>query len=114
LWPDERSSSPAAAAGAAPGSVDFDFALRWQELSLAHAAEVERLAEVHRQEREILRQEQGDIYQNENHKFNATRPRRDPSDLASALKDAYETAEEGAGTEKAEEADEERISPGPS
>ena len=38
----------------------------------------------------------------------------DPSALGSALKDAYDTAEEGAGTEKADEADEERISPGPS
>ena len=45
------------------------FALRWRELSLAHAAEAARLGEVHRQERELLRHEQADIYQHEHAKF---------------------------------------------
>ena len=43
---------------AVPGSLEFDFALRWRELALAHEAERDRLSEVHRQEREVLRQEQ--------------------------------------------------------
>lgn len=43
---------------AVPGSLEFDFALRWRELTLAHTAEAERLDTVHRQEREVLRQEQ--------------------------------------------------------
>lgn len=46
----------------APGTLEFDFALRWRELQLAHKAEEERLAETHRQEREVLRQEQAQIY----------------------------------------------------
>ena len=51
------------------GSLEFDFALRWRELALAHQAESERLAEVHRQEREVLRREQQERYQEELHKF---------------------------------------------
>ena len=35
---------------AQPGSLEFDFALKWREIGLAHAAEKARLAEVHRQE----------------------------------------------------------------
>lgn len=54
---------------AVPGSLEFDFALRWRELSLAHHVERERLDEVHRQEREVLRQEQCDIYKHEHEKF---------------------------------------------
>ena len=54
---------------AVPGSLEFDFALRWRELALAHQAERERLSEVHRQEREILRQEQQDIYHHEQRKL---------------------------------------------
>ena len=40
---------------AQPGTLEFDFALKWRELALAHKAEEERLHELHRQEREILR-----------------------------------------------------------
>jgi len=57
---------------AVPGSLEFDFALRWRELALAHAAERERLDEVHRQEREVLRQEQADIYKHEREKMRAS------------------------------------------
>ena len=54
---------------AKPGTLEFDFALRWRELALAHKAETERLDELHRQERELLRQEQSAIYQHEKGKF---------------------------------------------
>jgi non-POU domain-containing octamer-binding protein len=54
---------------ATPGSLEFDFALRWRELALAHAAEKDRLRELHRQEREVLRHEQSEIYQHEFEKF---------------------------------------------
>ena len=50
---------------AQPGSLEFEFALKWRELALAHEVECERLREVHRQEREILRQEQKRTYQAE-------------------------------------------------
>jgi len=56
---------------AMPGTLEFDFALRWRELQLAHRAEEERLAEVHRQEREVLRQEQVQMYQHAVQKFRA-------------------------------------------
>ena len=54
---------------AQPGGLEFEFALKWREIALAHEAERERLREVHRQEREILRQEQGRIYDAECRKF---------------------------------------------
>lgn len=47
---------------AQPGTLEFDFALKWRELSLAQQAEAERLAELHRTERETLRAEQRDEY----------------------------------------------------
>ena len=50
---------------AQPGSLEFEFALKWRELALAHEVERERLREVHRQEREILRQEQKRTYKAE-------------------------------------------------
>lgn len=50
---------------AQPGSLEFDFALKWRELSLAHKAEEDRLAELHRQEREVLRLEQRALYEAE-------------------------------------------------
>lgn len=56
---------------ASPGTLEFDFALRWRELQLAHKAEEERLAEVHRQEREVLRQEQVQVYRHAKAKFHA-------------------------------------------
>ena len=34
---------------AQPGSLEFDFALKWRELQLAHKAESDQLAELHRQ-----------------------------------------------------------------
>ena len=55
----------------APGTLEFDFALRWRELQLAHQAEEERLAEAHRQEREVLRQEQVQIYRHTLQKLRA-------------------------------------------
>ena len=54
---------------AQPQSLEFDFALRWRELALAHKAEQDRLAEAHRQERELLRRELAEIYMREHHKF---------------------------------------------
>jgi len=54
---------------AQPATLEFDFALRWRELALAHKAELERLEELHRQERELLRQEQAAIYEHEHGKF---------------------------------------------
>ena len=54
---------------AQPGQLEFDFALRWRELSLAHKAETDRLAELHRQEREVLRQEQAEMFKHEHFKF---------------------------------------------
>ena len=54
---------------AQPATLEFDFALRWRELALAHKAEADRLEELHRQEREILRQEQAALYAHESAKF---------------------------------------------
>lgn len=66
---DDRDGAPvdpelttAPAHFATPGHLEFDFALKWRELSLAHRAEMERMAELHRQERELLRLEQQEVY----------------------------------------------------
>ena len=45
---------------AQPGTLEFDFALKWREIALAQQAEAARLAELHRTERETLRAEQRD------------------------------------------------------
>jgi len=50
---------------AQPGTLEFDFALKWRELTLAHMAETEQLYELHRQERQILQQEQRATYERE-------------------------------------------------
>ncbi|KAL1519502.1 hypothetical protein AB1Y20_023019 [Prymnesium parvum] len=76
---DDDEGQPATGRGVAtpsphfaePGSLEFDFALKWRELQLAHEAERHRLAELHRQEREVLRQEQYAIYVEEKRKFDA-------------------------------------------
>lgn len=69
---DEREDSPLTSGldqppphFARPGSLEFDFALKWREITLAHKSEEDRVAEVHRQEREILRLEQERIYLSE-------------------------------------------------
>ena len=54
---------------AQPGTLEFDFALRWRELALAHSAEAQKMAELHRQERELLRQEQREQFEHEKAKF---------------------------------------------
>ena len=54
---------------AQPGTLEYDFALKWRELQLAHKAEVARLLQVHMQEREVLRQEQRDQFEHEYSKF---------------------------------------------
>ena len=79
--PVDPNFKPTPAHFAVPGSLEFDFALRWRELSLAHQVERERLGEVHRQEREVLRQEQADVYKNEFHKFQTL----DPNERVGAL-----------------------------
>jgi hypothetical protein len=56
---------------AVPNSLEFDFALKWREIGLAHRAERARLAEVHRQERELLRLEQQQTYEREARKLRA-------------------------------------------
>mmetsp|Transcript_58147 Transcript_58147/g.96031 ORF Transcript_58147/g.96031 Transcript_58147/m.96031 type:complete len:138 (+) Transcript_58147:81-494(+) len=50
---------------AQPGTLEFDFALKWRELALVHLAEKEKLRELQRQERQILWQEQQSIYKRE-------------------------------------------------
>lgn len=54
---------------AQPGTLEFDFALKWRELQLAHKAENDQLAELHRQEREVLRHEQRQVYRKERRKM---------------------------------------------
>ena len=67
---------------AQPGTLEFDFALRWRELALAHKAESERLEEMHRQERELMRQEQAAIFKHEHAKLLALGP---PSSSGSSM-----------------------------
>jgi hypothetical protein len=54
---------------AQPGTLEYDFALKWRELQLAHKAEISRLLQMHMQEREVLRQEQRDHFEQEMKKF---------------------------------------------
>uniref|UniRef100_A0A7S2C8J7 RRM domain-containing protein n=1 Tax=Haptolina brevifila TaxID=156173 RepID=A0A7S2C8J7_9EUKA len=64
---------------AQPGTLEYEFALKWRELALAHAAEKEQLREVHRQEREILRRDQAQMYEHETKKMRdleSIQPRR--------------------------------------
>jgi hypothetical protein len=44
-------------------------ALKWREVGLAQKAEEDRLVELHRQEREVLRLEQAAVYREELAKF---------------------------------------------
>jgi len=54
---------------AKPGTLEFDFALRWRELLLAQRAEAERMADLHRQEREVLYEEQRAVYTSNHEKY---------------------------------------------
>ena len=54
---------------AQPGTLEFDFALRWRELTLSQKAEAARLAELHGVERETLREEQRAEYLRERSKL---------------------------------------------
>ena len=54
---------------AQPGTLEFDFALRWRELTLSQKAEAARLAELHGVERETLREEQRAEYLSERSKL---------------------------------------------
>lgn len=54
---------------AVPATLEWDFALKWRELALAHQAETARLQELHRQEREIVRIQQFEEYAREHKKF---------------------------------------------
>jgi RNA recognition motif-containing protein len=80
---------------AVPGSLEFDFALRWRELSLAHSAEVEKLAELQRQEREIMRREQYDQYQAAFKKLQVIE-----NPVGAAMRGAYQGDDEPGGGER--------------
>lgn len=94
---DDREGAPvdpelttAPAHFATPGHLEFDFALKWRELSLAHRAEMERMAELHRQERELLRLEQQEVYAQTIRKYRALEKPEDAArghvDLSGGIK----------------------------
>jgi len=82
---------------AQPGTLEFEFALKWRELALAHRAEDERLQELHRQERELLRQEQAETYQHELTKFNTLEDPRSAAAASSAHRGAASIGRPGGG-----------------
>mmetsp|Transcript_42794 Transcript_42794/g.100301 ORF Transcript_42794/g.100301 Transcript_42794/m.100301 type:complete len:282 (-) Transcript_42794:301-1146(-) len=51
------------------GTLEFDFALKWRELHIAHAAEEEKLHTLHEQERVLLYEEQMQLYLHERDKL---------------------------------------------